>query len=332
MTRYKNKLCLVALLGLGLVAAGYRFGEGQNQDAADLKITLAVSRVASSALIAIADERGFFKEEGLDVTIDIYPSGRDAMEAMSAGKAQLATVADIALAAKIHEQPLLRVLASIGTTIGSRIVARKDRHIALPVDLIGKKIGYSKGTVSEYFLSTFLLTENIPVDDVQKVDIPPSRQVEALVSGEVDAVSAFENYAYEAGNLLGEKALSWHSQNNLAYHWLLVTRKDLAPSSETLVRMLRALIKAEDYARGNMALVTTIIARRWGADPAYLRTIWTQNRLTVSFGQSIVTSLENFELWQQQTQGISGETVDVLEYLDPSILEKVAPAKIGIYR
>ena len=251
---------------------------------------------------------------------------------MSAGKAQVATVADIAFAAKVSQEPDLRVLASIGTTIGSRIVARKDRHISLPVDLKGKKIGYSAGTVSDYFLYTLLLTENIPINEIKTVNIPPGRQVEAVVSGEVDAVSAFENYAHEARNLLGANALSWQTQSNLAYHWLLVTGKDAVPSPEVLIRLLRAFIKAEDFAWGNMAEVTDLVARRWGSDPAYLRTIWPQNRLTISFGQSIVTSLENFVLWEQQRKGVIDDTFDVLDYLDTSVLDKVAPARIGIYR
>ncbi len=84
-----------------------------------VNITMAVSKVASSTLIAVADEKGFFKEQGIHAVIDIYPSGREALEAVSAGKAQVATVADIAFAAKMPQQPSLRVLASIGTTIGS---------------------------------------------------------------------------------------------------------------------------------------------------------------------------------------------------------------------
>jgi len=91
-------------------------------------------------------------------------------------------------------------------------VARKDRNIQNPSDLKGKKIGFSAGTVSDYFLYAFLMTENIPPKDVMLVDIPADRQVEAIVKGDVDAVSAFEIFAFEAEKLLGENAVSWTSR------------------------------------------------------------------------------------------------------------------------
>jgi ABC-type nitrate/sulfonate/bicarbonate transport system substrate-binding protein len=319
------------LFFLFLVSWGGQQGKGL-AEGPPLKLSLAVVPAPYSGLIAIADEKGYFEDSGLDVSLSLYTSGREALEAMCAGKVQVATVADIAFSAKMPEDPSIRILASIGTTVGSQIVARRDRNILSPSDLKGKKIGYSANTTSDYFLHAFLLTENIPPSDITPVNIPPDRQVEAVVKGDVDAVSAFEIYAFEAKNRLGQNAVFWESQNNLAYQWLLAVKDSLTRSPEPLKRLLEALLKSEDFALANEEKTRRIVARKWGFSPAFLREAWPRTRLTVSFSQSIVTSLENYTQWQMNKDGKSGTPPEVLNYLYTGALDAVDPRLVTIFK
>lgn len=191
------------LLSVILAAAGCQQKAKQDTSIAPIKLTLAVEP-APFGLIAVADQKGFFKQAGLDVTIKLYPSGTESLEAMLRGEVEIATAADIAFASKMNEEPSLRVVASIGLTVGNQIVARKDRKIREPSDLKGKKIGFSPNTASDYFLYSFLLTNHLSLNDITTVPIPPARQVAAVVAGEVDAVSAFEIYAFAAKVQLGK--------------------------------------------------------------------------------------------------------------------------------
>jgi ABC-type nitrate/sulfonate/bicarbonate transport system substrate-binding protein len=159
-----------------------------------LKLSLSVSPSTYSGLIAVADEKGYFKEAGLDVALDFQASGRGALDAVCRGKAQVATVADIAFSARASKEHSIRIFASIGTTVGSQIIARRDRNIQNPCDLKGKRVGFSANTVSDYFLYAFFMTEGIPLKNVTAVNLPPAQQVEAIVKGDVDAVSAFETF------------------------------------------------------------------------------------------------------------------------------------------
>lgn len=315
-----------------LVSWGCQPGGEKTPEGPPLKLSLAVSPATYSGLIAIADEKGYFKEEGLDVEMNLYPSGREALDAVCRGEAQAATVADIAFSSKALEEPSIRVLASIGTTVGSQIVARRDRGIQKPSDLKGKRVGFSSNTVSDYFLYAFLMTENIPLKDITAVDIPAGRQVEAIVNGDVDAVSAFEIFAFEAKERLRENALSWDSQNNLGYHWFLVAKEIFTRSPESLRRLLKALIKAEEFIRANEKESMSILVRKWGFDPAYLRESWPRTRLNVSFGQSIVTSLQNYTGWQMSKEGKAEDPPDVLNYLHTGVLDEVAPKLVTIFR
>ncbi|MBI4776207.1 MAG: ABC transporter substrate-binding protein [Deltaproteobacteria bacterium] len=329
---HKPKLLKVLLLIVVLVAWGCENDEYPAPEGPPVKLSLAVSPATYSGLIAIADDKGYFKDAGLDLSMDLYPSGREALEAVCRGEAQAATVADISFSAKALEEPSIRVLASISTTVGSRIVARKDRNIQSPSDLRGKKVGFSTGTVSDYFLYAFLMTENIPPSDITAVDIPPARQVESVVNGELDAVSAFEVFAFEAEKRLGENAVSWDSQNNLAYHWLLATKASLIRSPEPLKRLFRGLLRAEGFAQTHEEETRTILVRKWNLDPAFVLESWPRTRLSVSLGQSVVTSLENYARWQMVKEGKLEDSTDVLNYLDTGILDEMAPKEVTIFR
>jgi len=199
-----RRVAMALLLAVILAATGCRQKAEQETRIAPIKLTLAVEPAPFSGLIAVADEKGFFKQAGVDVTIKLYPSGLESLDAMLKGEAEIATAADIAFASLMSKDSSLRVVASIGVTVGNQIVARKDRNIREPADLKGKKIGFTPNTVSDYFLYAFLLTNHLSPDDVNVVSIPAARQVEAVVKGEVDAVSAFEIYAFVAKEQLGK--------------------------------------------------------------------------------------------------------------------------------
>jgi NitT/TauT family transport system substrate-binding protein len=329
---HRNAFVTLLLLSLALSIWGCPDNRQQAPDGPPLKLSLAVRAAPDSALIAIAQERDFFKTAGLTVSIVIYPSGREALEAVCRNEAQVATMADIAFAAKALEEPTIRVVAAISSNVASQIVARKDRDIKTPADLKGKRVGFSANTTSDYFLYAFLTIENMSLQEITAVDIPPGWQAEAVVRGEVDAVSAFDDYAFAARQRLGSNAISWDCQNNLAYHWLLATRQEVTRSPEVLRRLLRALLAAEAFARSNDAQARQILVRQWGFAPAFIDEIWPKTRAEVTLGQSVVTSLGNFLHWQIHKSGKPRGVPDILEYVHIGALDAVAPHLVTLYR
>lgn len=319
------------LLGL-LMVWGCPAGGERTPAVSPLPLALAVRPGADAALIAIAQDQGYYKQANLTVTLALYPSGQEAMGALCRGQAQAATVSDVAFAVKALEDPSLRILASLGSTTASQIVARKDRGIRTPSDLKGKRVGFSAGTTSDYFLYAFLLTEKIDPTEITRVNIPPARQAEAVALGEVDAVSAFGPNAFAAGRRLGDIALSWDCQNNVAYHWLLVTREGTAPPAEALQRLVRALLRADEFAVGNDAQVQAILIRQWRLDPDFVSQAWPRTRVRLSLGQSIVSSLRAYFQWQIQNGAPDRPPVDIVSFLDTGPLDREAPQRVTLFR
>jgi NitT/TauT family transport system substrate-binding protein len=332
ITEHKTISLLALLLASILVAGGCQSREERSSQVPPLKLSLAIQAVPHSGLIAIADDKGFFKEAGLEVSIKAYPSGLSALEAVCRGEAQMATVADIAFVGKTNEEPSLRIVASIGLSTGNKIVARKDRNILKPSDLKGKRVGFSPNTTCDYFLDMFLLANTMSRSEVNAVSIPSASQVEAVVSGEVDAVSAFDVYAYEAEKRLGANAVSWAAQNYLGYHWLLAVKESLTQSPEPIKRFLRALMKAENFLLAHEDEAKSIVTRNLGLDPEFMQQVWDKTTINVTLNQSLLTSLDNFARWKMNKEGKPGNLPNYLNYIYAGALDEIDHRAVTIFR
>jgi NitT/TauT family transport system substrate-binding protein len=314
------------------VALGCEPKEEQKSQEAPLNISLALVPYSYSGLIAIADAKGFFRKCGLDVSIKEYPSGLAAVEALIRGEAQMATGADMVMAAKIFDDPSLRVVASIGSSGANEIVARKDRNIHNPYDLKGKRVGFSLGTLSEYYLDAFFLANSIPSHDVSTVNIPPAEITEAVVSGEVDAISSWDVNVHSARKRLGENAVSWPAQNYLDWYWILIVKEETTLSPQPVKRFLRALLMAESFLLANDNEARKILIKKWNLDPEFISEVWEKTRLNVTLNQSLLTSLENFAKWKMKKDGKLEETPNYLKHIYTGAMDEIEPRAVTLFR
>ena len=79
------------LLVVIFAAWGCQSREERETKSAPLQLSVAITPALYSGLIAIADNKGFFRESGLEVLLKEYPSGFLAVEAMLRGEVQMAT-------------------------------------------------------------------------------------------------------------------------------------------------------------------------------------------------------------------------------------------------
>lgn len=92
------------------------------------KITLAASG-DEGALVLIAEEQGYFTDNGLDVTIKEYKAGKLAADALLADEADICTSADFVLRSNSFDHEDLRVLGTVSIVNSIELVARKDHGI-----------------------------------------------------------------------------------------------------------------------------------------------------------------------------------------------------------
>ena len=323
---------MVLILALGSFLGGCRGKQELGEEA--IKITLATTPVVYTGLIAIADQKGFFRQAGLDVSIrSDYPAGLQSMQALERGEVQMATGAAFVFSGMMEEDQSLRILATVGSTSDHEIVARRDRGILAPADLRGKRIGVVLDTVSEYALSMFLDMNSIDPAAVTLVDISPPEMAKALSQGEVDAISIWGKFSFLARRDLSDKAVSWPSQYAMEYYWVLAARKDLLDDSpEIATRFLTALKRAELFVLSHEREAKDIIRKRWDLDPDFMAETWEKNNLRVVLDQSLIISLENAIRWRMLTKGEPVEVPNILDKIRKAPLEKIDPKAVTIYK
>jgi NitT/TauT family transport system substrate-binding protein len=322
---------IVILVLITLIAA---LGCNSNREVntKTIPVTLGMGGPLYSGLILIAQEKGYFRDFGLDLTINRYQSGLHAAEALLRDEVDLSTSSTLVFVAKLPAHDDLRIFATISTADVNEIVARKDRGITSPQELKGKRIGVTFNTISDYYATTFLKVNAIRLSEVELVDIDPAHMAGALARGEVDAISTWDRYAYEAKQKLGGNALSWQAQNMRDYHWLVVGKEQLSRRTEAVKRFLMALTEAEVFVRNNSDEARKIIMNMAGFDPQYMDQYWDEVKLSVTLGQSLVLAFEDEYRWTRQVQGQTAEIPNLLDYIDAEALEGVSPEAVTLIR
>ena len=146
------------------------------------------------AQLVVAQEKGFFKDAGLDVTLVAPADPNDPPKQVAAGNADLAISYQPQLHIQVSEGlPLVRVGTLVSTPLTSLVVLR-DGPVKEMKDLKGRKVGFSVGGFEDVLLGTMLEANGLSLKDIQLVNVNFSLSP-ALMSGQVDAViGAYRNF------------------------------------------------------------------------------------------------------------------------------------------
>ncbi|MBV7407403.1 ABC transporter substrate-binding protein [Maritimibacter sp. DP1N21-5] len=144
--------------------------------------------------IIVAQEKGFFADQGLEVEIIAPADPSDPPKMVAAGQADLAISYQPQLHLHVAEGlPLIRVGTLVATPLNCLLVLA-DGPVRQVADLKGGKVGFSVAGVEEALLGTVLDTHGLTLDDVELVNVNWSLSP-SLMSGQVDAVlGAYRNF------------------------------------------------------------------------------------------------------------------------------------------
>lgn len=146
------------------------------------------------APLIVAKEKGYFKEQGLDVTFIAPANPNDPPKIVAAGKADIAVSYQHQHQMQVDQGlPLVRIATIVATPLNSLVVLA-DSDIKTIADLKGKTIGYSVGGFETILLQVMLEKAGLQLSDVTLVNVNFSLSP-SLFAGKTDAViGAFRNF------------------------------------------------------------------------------------------------------------------------------------------
>ena len=259
------------------------------------KITFAVAKMYLSAPIYVAHDKGFFAREGVDVTLQPHLSGRDALASVINGQAQFASSAETPVMFAGLKGEKIFIIASIGDSNNHlKIVCRKDRGITGPQDLRGKTVGVLRGAAPEYFLDVFLTYNGLKKDNIHIVDTKAEETTDAIAEGKIDAAVTWEPLLTAQLKTLRDNATLLTNDRIYNLQWTIVAGQAFVKvHRDTVRKLLRALIKANEYIASNPGDAKAITARHVSEESVS----FSDYIFDVRLGQSLLLNLETQARW-----------------------------------
>lgn len=285
-----------------------------------------------NSLILIAQARGFFKANGLDVATRTYSSGKAATDGLLNGEVDLAASSEYAFAGNVLDGRDLRLIGVINRSSVEYLVGRRDRGINSPSDLRGKRVGVPVGSRPEFALGRFLDSNGISASDLMLVNVSVDRSADVLLNGYVDAVATWQPYIGRITDILGQDTAAWSVQSGQpSYNGLVCTSGWTSAHAGLVEALLRALVQAESYVAGHPEDAKALVQRQLSYSATYLASVWPDYQFSVSLDQSLITAMEDESRWMIQHDLTKAKTVpDYLGYIYSDGLKAVSPGAVNL--
>jgi NitT/TauT family transport system substrate-binding protein len=274
MSKHLKKAAAVLLsAAVALGAAG-----SAGAQPAPMKITLFGQPSVNNDAIWMAFEKGFFKEEGLDVTYRLFPSGTTAFQTFQTGQGDIVLTGDLP-----SVQYFERVKGDYRTiavmerdTKGYVVVARKE--ISKPQDLVGKTVATRVGSTGSWFISEYLQKNGIDPQKVTVKNLDTQILPTALCGGEIAAFFIWQPVGSRALEICPDQAHYLSDATGYIQGYLVAGARPAWLASpegkEAATRFLRAVRKGRDVAEKDFAAVAAYSKEKLGLTEKATREQW----------------------------------------------------------
>ncbi len=321
------KLCiLLMLIGLYILAAP------RIVCAAPLRVS--VSQSPLSLPFYVAESQGYFAVEGVKVIISDVIGGHRTFQNMMDGTADLATSSEAVVMFNSFQRKDFAILATfVSSDDDVKMVVRQGKSILHPRQLAGKRVGTVVGAASHYFLETFLVLNGVDPKTVHEQNLQPEVMTEALNKGDVDAIAIWEPFPFKALAAVPDaKILPKMGVYRLTFN-LIVHKKHIGTRDEELVKILRALERAELFISSQPAKAQAILRDKLKLDQHFIDWIWPRYTYRLTLDQALLMTMEGEARWARQRGFAKGErSPNYLDLVYSGPLSRVNPSAVSIIK
>jgi len=296
-------------------------------------VKLAYTNQPQSTLIQIALEKDFFRDEGLDIRGTVFDLGKTAMESMLKGDNDIATVAETPIMYHVINGGDISILANVVTAnTNNGVIARRDSGIERPEDLKGKRIGFSKGTSAEFFLSSILTAHSLQMSDIEAVDLLPNDMQQAILEGRVDALSIWNYKLSLIADALSYNGILFSDKELYTESYNLVSKPEYTKTHpQLIIALLKALLRAEEFNVNNPIAAQEIMSRRTNVPLNLVAKVWPNFKFKLSLAPTLLITLDDEARWATRNQLVtSTQEPDFLAHIYFDALNVVKPEAVKI--
>ena len=248
-------MLLTAVLAFGAVGCGGSEPAADN-GLEDFSIVLDWYPNAIHSFLYVAQEKGYFAEEGLNLVVNFPANTNDGISLPAAGRADLGVyyLQDVILTAVEEDVPIVSVGSVVQESLNV-VISLKEKGIETPADLAGKKIGYAGTALSEAQIECMLEKAGVSAEECELIDVGFDL-LTATTTGQVDAT---------IGNMINHEVPQLEEQGiainyfcptdhgvPMYYELVFLAGRDAVENNpEKLQKFLRAARKGFDFMQEN---------------------------------------------------------------------------------
>ena len=330
----KNRgvLLLLAAVLIGLVAF-VALRAPETSTGAVSKVSIALPTQINGALVHVASGQGLFRKAGVDVVTQPFELGKDALQSVLEGQADLAVVADTPVMFALLGGADIAVLAGISQ--GRRalaIIAHSGRGIEKIQDLRGKSVGVTKGTNLPYFLDAMLQTHGVPSDKVSLTDLRTDALISAFKAGRIDAAVVFQPFLARLESEMGDHVKVFYGEEVYSFRSMLVGKPSYIDGHRhEVTQVLSALIAANQFILANPVQARAVVGHATRIDDATMAKLFQPEDYVVSLDQAMLLALDDQTRWAMQKGLVAPRPVpNYLNAMKYQNLEAVLPTAVTI--
>lgn len=326
---------LACALVLALALGGCKERVGTGGAARPDTVRVGYMPFLSSAPLMIADQRGFFREEGIEVEL-MELNANDGIVALATGNAEVyANFLSVGLLNAVVRGADLAIVADKGSSAPGGCFAHglviragleRERDLSSARGLQDLRAGIRPMTSAEYVVDRLLKMRGAPRETIEFVSIPTEATLQALHGGLIDMRISSEPEITQMRDL--GIATPWLSFDEIVGdgQWgVIAYGKRLLRTERGLgVRFLRAYLRGvRAYREGKTEDNVRILAAALKREPDLLRrACWPAVRAD---GQVSAAAVADFAAWARE-RGYAEENVDARRMIDARLVrEATAP-------
>ncbi|NEQ53362.1 MAG: ABC transporter substrate-binding protein [Leptolyngbya sp. SIO3F4] len=298
-----------------------------------IPVRLAQNLSPISGVAIVAKEKGFFDEQGLAVEVSNFTSGKQCLETVIGGAADIATTAEAPTTAATMAQQPIAFLARMEYSDLKTLTAT-SANVATLADLKGKRIGFTAGTGGEVYTMAVLKEAGLTPDDVTLVNLRPQEMLAALTSKSIDAYNTWEPHISNGEKTLGDQVVQLNTKGIYSETFNIVTMVDYLDKNPVVAeKFMQALLDAEAWIKANREDAITLIAETVGMKREDLASIWDDYVYQVVLDQKVLDILNTHAAWRLESgnhpDGVT-EVPDFKTIIYSEPLKSVAPDRVKI--
>jgi ABC-type nitrate/sulfonate/bicarbonate transport system substrate-binding protein len=320
-------------LALLLLAGGAPAWAGHE----DGKVLLFSQPIAKADSIWMALRKGFFKDEGLDVTVKWFSAGTTAMQTFQSGKEGKRGFGDFNTGGEL---PAVNFWQNMDEQYTLFAVIERDAEgyvgiakadIKTGKDLKGKTIATRVGSTGSWFVSEYLKAQGLTEKDVTIKNMDPHIMPSAIDRGDIDAFFIWEPYGAQALKISGTRVHKLTTAKGFMNGYLVIGtwKWYLREHPGVAERMLRAIDKGRRYAAEHKAEVLQFAREQFSVqDTAPVEADYAHNERVVGLDRVVWDDFAKLARWMQES-GFAKREFNPKAFFDPRPLINALPERVS---